>query len=78
MRVVATAKGYYGHRVRRPGAVFDVEEEAYFVMQDGKKVNDENGKPRTCSWMELEGKAEVTKKPSTKPPTRLGEDGDAI
>lgn len=53
MKVKAIKKGYYAHRLRKVGEIFEVEDEAYFVKDaEGKEVLGKDGKPRTCDWME--------------------------
>lgn len=72
MKVKATKKGYYGHRLRKPGEVFDMEEDS-FKGEDGK----------VCTWVEpADGSQVVSSAPSSVVDAEVEEDddddGDAI
>lgn len=65
MKVKAIKKGYYGHRLRKAGDVFDMEDDAY--QSDGK----------VCSWVEpADGSAPVSKAPSAAAQAVDDEDDD--
>lgn len=71
MLVRATALGYYDHKRRHPGSVFEMGEQDYAPKdKDGKPVLDRHGEPKVCSWAEQVDEDELPPEPKPRRPSK--------